>query len=102
MTSNRPPAFFAGDHLALDFLNTIATPRDVPFEWLADGKDLIDWLQQAGMIGAEEAARFRESKRAGSLDEVARRAREFRDWLRGFVTRHLGKPLPARRNRTTQ
>ena len=27
MTSNRPPAFFVGEHLALDFLNTTATPR---------------------------------------------------------------------------
>jgi predicted RNA-binding Zn ribbon-like protein len=95
MTSNRPPAFFVGEHPALDFLNTIATPRDAPVEWLADGNDLIDWLEQAGMIGAADAARFRGSKKRAPLDKAARRAREFRDWLRGFVTRHMGKPLRA-------
>lgn len=94
MTANRPPAFFVGEHPALDFLNTIATPRDVPVEWLADGNDLIDWLQQAKLIEAADAARIRETGSA-ALDEVAQRAREFRDWLRGFVSRHLGKPLRA-------
>ena len=90
---NRPAPFFVGDHLALDFLNTIATPKDVPVEWLRDGRDLIDWLEQAEVIAADVAARFRPSKDQRALDGVAGRAREFRDWLRGFVTRHMGKPL---------
>ncbi|HEY7315057.1 MAG TPA: ABATE domain-containing protein [Gemmataceae bacterium] len=94
MTSNRPPAFFVGEHTALDFLNTIATPRDAPVEWLADGNDLIDWLQLAKLIEAADAARIRESGSA-ALDEIVQRARGFRDWLRGFVTRHMGKPLRA-------
>ena len=38
----RPPPFFVGDHLALDFLNSIASPKDVPVEWLRDGRALID------------------------------------------------------------
>jgi predicted RNA-binding Zn ribbon-like protein len=95
MPSNRPPAFFVGEHPALDFLNTIATPRGERVEWLSDGKDLIDWLEQAGMIGAADAARFREPKDIAPLDNAAQRAREFRDWLRGFVLRHMGKPLRA-------
>jgi predicted RNA-binding Zn ribbon-like protein len=90
---DRPPPFFIGDHLALDFLNTIATPRDVPVEWLRNGRDLVDWLEQARAIAADVAARFRPSQEQRELDAVARRAREFRDWLRGFVTRHKGKPL---------
>ena len=94
MTSNRPPAFFVGEHLALDFLNTTATPRGARVEWLADGKDLVDWLEQARSIEAAAAARIRESG-SGALDEVAQQAREFREWLRGFVTARLGKPLRA-------
>jgi predicted RNA-binding Zn ribbon-like protein len=90
---DRPPPFFVGDHLALDFLNTIATPRDVPVEWLRDGRDLIDWLERAKMMPADVAARFRASKDRRALDGVAGKAREFRDWLRGFVIRHMGKPL---------
>ena len=94
MTSNRPPAFFVGEHLALDFLNTTATPRRARVELLADGKDLVDWLEQARSIEAAAAARIRESG-SGALDEVARQAREFREWLRGFVTARLGKSLRA-------
>jgi predicted RNA-binding Zn ribbon-like protein len=90
---DRPPAFFVGDHLALDFLNSIASPKDVPVEWLRDGRDLIDWLEQAKVIDADVASRFRVSKDHRVLDGVAGGAREFRDWLRGFVTRHMGKPL---------
>jgi predicted RNA-binding Zn ribbon-like protein len=90
---DRPPPFFVGHHLALDFLNTIATPRDVPVEWLRDGRDLVDWLEQANEITADVAARFRASKDQRELDGIAGRAREFRGWLRGFVTRHIGKPL---------
>ncbi|HKA06582.1 MAG TPA: CGNR zinc finger domain-containing protein [Gemmataceae bacterium] len=90
---DRPSPFFVGDHLAIDFLNTIATPRDVPVEWLGDGRDLIDWLEQAQVIAGDVAARFRASKDRRALDGVTRRAREFRDWLRGFVNRHMGKPL---------
>jgi predicted RNA-binding Zn ribbon-like protein len=94
LTSNRPAAFFVGEHLALDFLNTTATPRGAQVEWLADGNDLVDWLEQARSIEAADAARIRESG-SGALDEVARQAREFREWLRGFVTARLGKPLRA-------
>ena len=90
---DRPPPFFVGDHLALDFLNSIASPKDVPVEWLRDGADLIDWLERAGVVDPDVAFRFRASKDRRALDRIAARAREFRDWLRGFVTRHLGKPL---------
>jgi predicted RNA-binding Zn ribbon-like protein len=94
MTTDRPPAFFVGDHLALDFLNTAATPRGTPVEWLRDGKDLVGWLEQARSIEPVAAARIRESG-SDALDEVARQAREFRQWLRGFVTARMGKPLRA-------
>jgi hypothetical protein len=73
MTSNRPPASFVGEHLALDFLNTTATPRGVGIEWLGRGKDLVDWLEQAGAIEAAAAARIRESG-GGRFDDVARQA----------------------------
>jgi predicted RNA-binding Zn ribbon-like protein len=94
MNSNRPPAFFVGEHLALDFLNTIATPRGAPIEWLSNGEDLVDWLVQAGAIETAAEARIREWGSI-ALDEVARQAREFRQWLRGFVTARMGKPLRA-------
>jgi predicted RNA-binding Zn ribbon-like protein len=94
MNLDRPPAFFIAQHPALDFLNTIATPKDVPIEWLGDGRDLVDWLERAGMIEAAVASALRASKNPQKLDEVAKRAREFRQWLRAFVTRYMGKPIP--------
>jgi predicted RNA-binding Zn ribbon-like protein len=93
-TPDRPPAFFISDHLALDFLNTAASPRGVLIEWLSDGKDLVRWLEEANAIEAGAAAKMRELRR-DALDEVARQARQFRKWLRGFVTARMGKPLRA-------
>jgi predicted RNA-binding Zn ribbon-like protein len=90
---DRPPPFFVADHPALDFLNSIASPKGVPVEWLRNGRDLVDWLERANMIAPDIAARFRRSNDQRVLDRVAAKAREFRDWLREFVTRRMGKPL---------
>jgi predicted RNA-binding Zn ribbon-like protein len=89
---DRPHPFFVGDHLALDFLNTTATPQGALIEWLRDGNDLVRWMEQAKVIDGSVAAKLGESGTA-ALDEVARQARQFRQWLRGFVTASIGKPL---------
>jgi predicted RNA-binding Zn ribbon-like protein len=94
ITLNRQPAYFVGDHLALDFLNTLATPHGELIEWLGDGNDLVSWLEGAGAIEPAAAAWMRENRR-DALDEVAGQARQFRQWLRGFVTARMGKPLRA-------
>lgn len=87
----RPAAFFVGDHLALDFLNSTATPSGVRTEWLHNGPDLVDWLEQAGAIDASVATRFRAEGEA--LDDVAEQARGLREWLHVFVVRHAGSEL---------
>jgi len=46
-----PAIFIAGDP-ALDFLNSVATPVDVPVEWLDDGDGLLSWLRQAQLVPA--------------------------------------------------
>jgi hypothetical protein len=109
MTSNRPPAFLAGEHLALDFLNTSASPGEVRIEMLGDGNDLVDWLVLAGEIEASAAARGRESERgrnthprsvalrtpftspAGCRTET--RQAEYRDHVRWHPGCRLGKIL---------
>jgi predicted RNA-binding Zn ribbon-like protein len=92
----RPAALFVGDHLALDFLNTRSTPSGVWTDWLRDGVDLIDWLEQAGAIEADIATKFRaESDAADQLDSVAERARGLREWLRAFVEQRAGRELGA-------
>ncbi len=80
--NTRPDPFFIGDHLAMDFLNTFA---DGGAEWLANGADLVDWLERAGAIDRAAASRFRADGDRKRLDAAATRARALRDWLRGFL-----------------
>jgi predicted RNA-binding Zn ribbon-like protein len=92
----RPPAFFIGEHLALDFVNSRSTPLGVWTEWLRDGIELVDWLEEAGAIEGADASRFREDGGARpTLDQVAERARTLREWLRKFVARHAGRRIGA-------
>ena len=93
-TRPRPPAFFTGDHLALDFLNSRSTPGGVWTEWLRDGAEFLDWLEKAGAIEGKVALRFREDAGARlALDAVTQRARDLREWFRGFIGRHAGREL---------
>jgi len=87
------PSIPFGDHPALDFLNTLASPRGVETEWLADGGRLCAWLVGSGALAPEAAERLRAAWGLGSCDEVARQARMLRGWFRGFVERHAGVPL---------
>jgi predicted RNA-binding Zn ribbon-like protein len=90
------PVLLVGDHPAMDFLNTHATPSGVPTEFLATSTDLLHWLEGTALIDAETAIRFRADKTASAqLDVVAKGARALREWLRAFVRRHAGQILTA-------
>lgn len=87
-----PALFIAGDP-ALDFLNSVATPIDVPVEWLDDGEGLLSWLGQARLVSAAVLRQVRSGSSPGELDKVAEQARNLREWFRGFVEKHRGRPL---------
>jgi predicted RNA-binding Zn ribbon-like protein len=87
------PALFIADALALDFLNSVATPVDVPVEWLDDGAGLLAWLQQAQLVPTTVLDQLRSRWSPGELDRVADQARNLREWFRGFVHQHRGRPL---------
>jgi predicted RNA-binding Zn ribbon-like protein len=87
------PAIFVGDAQALDFLNSVATPIDVPVDWLDDGEGLLSWLRQAQLVPEPVLAHMRGQYPAGELDKVAEQARILREWFRGFVREHKGRPL---------
>jgi predicted RNA-binding Zn ribbon-like protein len=87
------PAVFLGNHAALDFLNSIATPVDVPVEWLGSGEAFIGWLCQAGLVSDEVLRAVSDKAGPGELDAVAAQARALREWFRGVVHKHRGKPL---------
>jgi predicted RNA-binding Zn ribbon-like protein len=87
---------FIADALGLDFLNSIGTPVDTVVEWLANGEDLLAWLQKAELIDSADAAAIRANSFPGELDEVAAQARALREWFREFVLSHMGRPLTAK------
>ena len=89
------PAIFVGDALALDFLNSVATPADTPIDWINDGAGLLRWLHQAGLVPGEVLRDIGARAPPGELDSIADRARSLREWFRGFVVRHMGRPMTA-------
>jgi predicted RNA-binding Zn ribbon-like protein len=93
MAQHRPPAIFIADSLGLDFLNSIATPVDTPVDWLDSGDGLLRWLAQAKLVPADALDELKARAMPGELDGVADRARALREWFRGFVRKHMGRPL---------
>ena len=48
-----PLPFFVGGAPALDFLNSIASPVDMPVEWFNSGDGFLNWLSQANLVKAD-------------------------------------------------
>jgi predicted RNA-binding Zn ribbon-like protein len=93
---HRPPAIFIADSLGLDFLNSIATPVDTPIDWLDIGDGLLRWLAQAKLVPADALDELKARAMPGELDKVADQARTLREWFRGFVRKHMGRPLTSK------
>jgi predicted RNA-binding Zn ribbon-like protein len=88
------PANFIADSAGLDFLNSVATSADTTIDWIEDGEGLLNWLAQAKLAPAEALEEIEGRALPGQLDKVADEARALREWFRGFVRRHMGRPLP--------
>ena len=93
---SHPPAMFVADALGLDFINSIATPVDTPVDWIADGGGLLRWLAQAKLVPLDVLDELKARATPGELDGVAGQARDLREWFRGFVRKHMGRPLTPR------
>ena len=87
------PAIFVAGALGLDFLNSIATPVDTPVDWLDSGDGLLRWLAQAKLVPADALDETKARAMPGELEKVAEQARALREWFRGFVRKHMGRPL---------
>ena len=90
---HRLPAIFVAGSLGLDFLNSIATPVDMPIDWLDSGDGLLSWLTQAKLVPADTLDELKARAMPGELDKVADQARALREWFRGFVRKHMGRSL---------
>lgn len=95
MTHTHTPAMFIADAVALDFLNSVATPTDTPVDWIDNGDGFLAWMEQAGLVPARALAELREHALPGEFDSVAAQARGLREWFRDFVQAHMGRPLTA-------
>jgi predicted RNA-binding Zn ribbon-like protein len=84
---------FIADSLGLDFLNSIATPVDTPVDWLDSGDGLLKWLAQAKLVPTDALDAVKARAMPGELDKVAEQTRAVREWFRGFVRKHMGRPL---------
>jgi predicted RNA-binding Zn ribbon-like protein len=93
MMDRRPPAIFVGDSLGLDFLNSIATPVDTVVDWIDNGEGYLSWLEQSRLVPGNVLRDMRARALPGELDKIADQARSLREWFRGFVRRHRGRPL---------
>ena len=89
----RPPAIFVGDSLGLDFLNSIATPVDTVIDWIDNGEGYLSWLEQSRLVPGNVLRDMSTRALPGELDKIADQARSLREWFRGFVRRHRGRPL---------
>jgi hypothetical protein len=86
-------AIFVGDALGLDFLNSIATPAGATIDWIDDGEGLLNSLEQAQLAPADALTTIRAQALPGELDKIADQARSLREWFRGFLRKHQGRPL---------
>ena len=89
------PAIFIADSLGLDFLNSVATPVDVPVDWIDDGEGLLAWLDQAQLVPRATLDGIRDRALPGELNQVAAQVRDLREWFRSFMRQHKGTPLTA-------
>ena len=95
MEESLPPAIFIAGTLGLDFLNSLARPVCDVVDWIGNGSDFLSWMEQAGLLSADDIAVVKSSISAKEIDRAAAKARELRDWLRSFVTAHMGRRLKA-------
>jgi predicted RNA-binding Zn ribbon-like protein len=87
VSSPLPPPFLIAGNLAIDFVNSRATPDGVTIDWLQDGESTVGWC---GAVSLFPEASLRELQRSVSpalLGRVAAEARELRELLRGQLSR---------------
>ena len=83
-------AIFVGDHVALDFLNTVAAPHGAVIESIADGEAYLSWLTDAGLLKPSVAQQLLNKFNKPALDRVAGEARDLREWFRQIINKFPG------------
>ena len=92
-SSTRAPFLVAG-HLAIDFLNSRATPGGVLIDWLRDGPSMMGWAASLALFPEADLHALQRSVAPARLNEAATEARELREKLR----EELSEPARLRTN----
>jgi predicted RNA-binding Zn ribbon-like protein len=90
LSSSLDPAMKAlliGSHPAMDFLNTTMSPGGSPVELIGDGQAFVEWLVDAGLLDAPNAAKLKRRVGSEPLDAAAADARRFREWAQDWIFR---------------
>src|SRR5687768_14230488 len=85
-------AVLIGSHPAMDFLNTTMSPGGMPVELIGDGHAFVEWLVDASLLDAPNAAKLRRRFGSDALDVVAAEARRFREWATDLIFRWHDDP----------
>ena len=85
-----PPADFEptriGDHVALDFLNSVLAPSGEVFDFLNNGATLARWAIGSGVV-PDTVAMSSQGIAPRQLDRLAAEARALREWFPAVVLR---------------
>ena len=76
----------------MDFLNTTMSPGGTTIELIGDGQAFVEWLVDAGLLDAPNAAKLKRRFGSEPLDAVAAEARRFRDWAGDWIFRWHADP----------
>jgi predicted RNA-binding Zn ribbon-like protein len=85
-SSTLPPPLVIAGHLAIDFVNSRATPGVEPIDWLQDGASLLGWASSLSLFPQPSLMRLGKTVTPRSLGAVAEEARELREQLRGQLS----------------
>ena len=85
MSFDRSDPLFVGESLALDFLNSIAAPKNTTYDWLETGADILDWMVQAGLCQSAELVLLKSGTGSDELEQAAHDICRFRETFRAFI-----------------
>jgi predicted RNA-binding Zn ribbon-like protein len=85
MEPSSPAPFAIGGHLAIDFVNSVATPHGTTIDWLRDGQAAMGWFASLAVFPESALRDFQQSHSHLDLDRAAAEARQLREWLRGLL-----------------
>lgn len=86
MQPSSPAPFVIAGHLAIDFINSIATPYGETIDWLRDGEAAMGWFASLSVFPEMALRNFQRRHSPVALDEAAAEARQLREWLRGSLS----------------